>query len=79
MARVVVYGKPGCSFCTSAKGLLERNVIEYDYIDISEDKEAYSYIIEQGHRTVPQIYIDKRHIGGYNELLAHMTKRKGMI
>lgn len=77
--RVKVYGRPGCGYCVSATKLLDENVIEYDYINIYEDAEAKAFIVEQGFRTVPQIYIDKRHIGGYTELVNYMSKRKGKL
>ena len=64
---VVMYGKPDCIYCTQAKNLLKRLQIEYDYIQISpEIKEEHSVL--RNCKTVPQIFIGERHVGGFTEL-----------
>ena len=56
---VKLYGKSnGCSNCEMAKSMLERNNIEYEFIDVSKDKEALNLIKSLGYRQVPVIEDD---------------------
>lgn len=67
---ITVYSKESCAFCEQAKQYLESNNIEYTEVDIENNKKAREWILEQGHRSVPQIYIDNELIeGGYNGLV----------
>jgi glutaredoxin len=58
---------PPCSWCQKARELLQVYGLDYYEIDIEEDgvKEMFS---EKGFRTVPQVFKEKSHIGGYNAL-----------
>jgi glutaredoxin 3 len=70
-AAVKVYTTGWCPYCMRAKALLERKSISY--VDVSvEDAETRAEMIERsgGRRTVPQIFIGERHIGGFDELYA---------
>jgi len=60
---VVVYGKPNCPYCDKAKSILEGKGIEYNYVDISVDGEAFQFITSQGLRTVPQIFVNGEYHG----------------
>lgn len=53
---LTVYSKKHCPFCDRAKALLTNKGIAFEEIKIDEDAEAREFIMEQGHRTVPQIY-----------------------
>lgn len=53
---LTVYSKKHCPFCDRAKALLTNKNIAFEEIKIDEDAEAREFIMEQGHRTVPQIY-----------------------
>jgi glutaredoxin 1 len=64
----VIYGRENCNWCMSAKKLLEDHGKEYRYIDINEDVLSKAFLVDQGFKTVPQIWLDKDHIGGYSEL-----------
>lgn len=65
-----IFGKPACVYCTKAKNLLDRKGIEYEYVDISTDADAYDFIVnENGFRTVPQIWGNETYIGGYEALV----------
>jgi len=67
---VTVYSKESCTFCEQAKQYLESNNIQYTEVDIENNQKAREWILEQGHRSVPQIYIDNELIeGGYNGLV----------
>jgi len=53
---LTVYSKKHCSFCDQAKALLKRKDIAFEEIKIDEDEQAREFILNKGHRTVPQIY-----------------------
>ena len=69
MKEVIVYSKNMCGYCTQAKNWLKNKCIEYTEINIEEKPESREYIISEGHRTMPQIYIDGKSMGGYHELV----------
>jgi glutaredoxin 3 len=69
--RVELYTAPSCSFCVRAKRLLEARGIAFREIDVAADAVLRAEIIRRtGRRTVPQIFIDGRSIGGFEELAA---------
>ena len=53
---LTVYSKKHCPFCDQAKALLKRKDIQFEEVKIDENPTAREFIMEQGHRTVPQIY-----------------------
>ena len=71
MPRVELYTTPTCPFCVRAKRLLAERHIVYAEIDVSEDDDLRSDVMRRtGRQTVPQIFIDGRSIGGFEELAA---------
>ena len=69
MARIELYTTPSCSFCVRAKRLLQERGLVYDEHDVATDDALRASVMERsGRRTVPQIFIDGRSIGGYEEL-----------
>lgn len=68
----IVYGKPGCGFCTQAVNLLTAKGYtegtSFQYVDLTQDANALTKLKELGFRSVPQIYEDERHVGGFTEL-----------
>jgi glutaredoxin 3 len=69
--RVQVYSTNYCGYCVRAKALLSKLNIPFDDIDVSDDPDKRDWLVSQsGQRTVPQIFIDGRAIGGFMELLA---------
>lgn len=75
---VIVYTSERCAYCVRAKQLLERRSIPFTEVDVSHDHEARMRLVaETGQRTVPQIFIDGRSIGGYDELYA--LDRQGLL
>ena len=70
MKKVTVYMGPSCAFCDAAKRLLVRNNISFQEINISSEEGKMEEMLEKtnGKRTIPQIFFDKNHIGGYVEL-----------
>tara|TARA_B100000427_G_scaffold319526_1_gene317845 strand:- start:7676 stop:7915 length:240 start_codon:yes stop_codon:yes gene_type:complete len=65
-----MYSGPLCAFCDAAKRLLLRNNLKYKEIDISTQDGLKEEMIQKsnGRRTIPQIFFDNQHIGGYQEL-----------
>ena len=65
-----MYSGPMCNYCDSAKRLLLRNNLEFKEIDISTKEGLRKEMIKSanGRRTIPQIFFDDYHVGGYVEL-----------
>ena len=71
MARVEVYTTRTCPYCVRAKRLLEERGIPFEEIDVGDDDELRADLIRRtGRRTVPQIFIGGKSIGGFEELYA---------
>ena len=70
MKTITVYSGPLCNFCEAAKRLLKRNNLSYKEIDISKEAGLRDEMIKKanGMRTIPQIFFDNHHVGGYVEL-----------
>jgi len=69
MNRVEVYSTDNCPWCERAKSLLRARGLDFEEIDISSDQaSALEMTKRSGRRTVPQIFIDNLHIGGFDEL-----------
>jgi glutaredoxin 3 len=70
MSRILLYTTPFCRYCRAAKRLLERKGHAFVEIDVSGDRGLREEMIARalGVWTVPQIFIDGRHVGGYDEL-----------
>jgi glutaredoxin 3 len=70
--RVLVYSQPFCGYCSAAKRLLTAKGAAYTEIDVMAEAGRRAEMMERsgGRRTVPQIFIDGRHIGGYDDLSA---------
>ena len=69
MKSVTIYTGPLCNYCDAAKRLLARNNVEYKEINIATVEGAMEEMIKKanGKRTIPQIFFDDQHIGGYDE------------
>ncbi len=70
MKNITMYTGPMCNFCEAAKRLLSRNNLKYEEIDISTQDGLRDEMIKKanGKRTIPQIFFDDHHVGGYVEL-----------
>ena len=70
MKNIIMYTGPMCNFCDAAKRLFSRNNLKYEEIDISTKDGLRDEMIKKanGKRTIPQIFFDNHHIGGYVEL-----------
>ncbi len=70
MKNIIMYSGPLCNFCEAAKRLLVRNNLKFREIDISTKDGLREEMIQKsnGKRTIPQIFFDEHHVGGYVEL-----------
>ncbi len=72
MAKVVMYSTAVCPYCIRAEQLLKNKgvqEIEKIRIDLDPDKFAEMMTLSHGRRTVPQIFIDDTHVGGYDDMV----------
>lgn len=77
-ATVEVYVTNYCPYCTRAKSLLERRGIDYTVIDVTRDDEKRAWLVQTtGQRTVPQIFINGKPVGGSDDL--HDLDRSGEL
>ena len=71
MKPVRIYTTPYCPYCVRAKRLLQKKNVLYEEVDVSGDDEARVQLMQRtGLRTVPQVFIGDRHVGGSDELYA---------
>ncbi len=78
MADVKVYTTNYCPYCVRAKGLLSRKKVPFTEIDVTHDDEKRAWLTEAtGQRTVPQIFIGGRSVGGCDDL--HALDRSGEL
>jgi glutaredoxin 3 len=69
--RIVMYSTGWCGFCARARHLLAEKGVAVDEIDVEAIDGARAEMLQRsGRRTVPQIFIGDRHVGGADELLA---------
>jgi glutaredoxin 3 len=72
VAKVEVYTTTACPYCVRAKALLKHKGVPFTEIDVTDDAELRQKMVEMagGRRTVPEIFINGKIIGGYDELRA---------
>lgn len=69
MPHIEVYSTPNCPYCVRAKALLQSKNLTFKEIDVGDDVEGLRKMVQlSGLRSVPQIFINDRSIGGYDEL-----------
>jgi glutaredoxin 3 len=75
MTKAIIWSKENCPFCVQAKALLEMKGIEYEERNVQKDW-TRDQLLEAvpNARTVPQIFLDDKLIGGFTELRAHFQK-----
>ena len=78
---ITIYSKPNCVFCDKAKSMVKNLGFEYEEKMFGKDfmtpDELFEAVGKQV-RTMPQIIIDDKHIGGYNELVEYFAD-KGLV
>ena len=72
MSRVEIFSSQDCRYCEQARSMLDSRGIGYSSRDISQDDSAHRELLERlPHvRTLPQIFIDNKHIGSFEDLQA---------
>jgi ribonucleoside-diphosphate reductase alpha chain len=76
-SRSIVYSKADCPFCSMAMEEMKLHGIAFDKIDLAEVGKTAAEVTGRKVKTVPQIYIQGEYIGGYEELMAHLSKPMG--
>ncbi len=82
----VIFGRPGCPFCVRAKEVAEkltetRDGFKFKYVDIHEEGISKADLEKSAGKpveTVPQIFIDQAHIGGFTEFEAYAKENLGL-
>lgn len=78
VSSVVIYTTKVCPYCVRAKALLSRKGVEYQEIDVSHDDAKRQWLVQAtGQRTVPQIFINDKPVGGFDDIAA--LDRKGEL
>ena len=78
MVKVVVYSSDWCPYCIRAKQLLDSKGVTYEEVRVDGQPQLRAEMTKKAGRTsVPQIWIDDRHIGGCDEL--HALNRAGKL
>jgi len=76
--KIIIYTSDNCSFCNSAKAIFKEKKLKFEEINISKDDKLKNEMIKKsnGMMTVPQIFINSKHIGGYEELINLKTSKR---
>ena len=75
MTTAIVWSNIGCHSCEMAKDLLKQKGIEYEERNLAKDWKVQQLLeAVPGARSVPQIFVDDKYIGGYEELVEHLKK-----
>lgn len=73
-----IYTTQTCAYCVRAKRLLQKKSVPYQEIDVSWDDDARLRLMQAtGRRTVPQIFIGEKHVGGSDDL--HALEERGEL
>ena len=75
MTTAIVWSNIGCHFCEMAKDLLKQKGIEYEERNLAKDWKIQDLLeVAPGARSVPQIFIDDKYIGGYDNLVEYFNQ-----
>ncbi|MFO0696736.1 MAG: glutaredoxin 3 [Polyangiales bacterium] len=72
MARVTIYTTPTCPYCIAALGLLRKKGVHFENVNVAGDPKTRQWLVgaSGGRTTVPQIFVDGRPYGGYDDIAA---------
>lgn len=76
--KVTIYGRSSCGFCTGARRLCEVRELPHEWVDMVErglSKDDLSRMAGIPVKTVPQIFVDGEHIGGFDEFTEYVEHR----
>lgn len=70
--QIHIYSKPNCPYCNFAKDFFNKKNWPYEEFDIAQDAQKREEMLEKsnGRKTVPQIFINGHHVGGYDDMMA---------
>lgn len=69
MQKVVIYTTPGCPYCADAKELLNKKGVKFEEIQVDKDPDKLAEMMKLSKkRSVPQIFINNKSIGGFDDL-----------
>lgn len=69
--KITVYTKENCPFCVRAKALLTRKGVAFEEIPVEGRDDLRTWLVETtGQRTVPQVFVGERSLGGYTDVAA---------
>ena len=76
--KIIIYTSDNCSFCRSAKEIFKEKKLKFKEINISKDDKLKKEMIKKsnGMMTVPQIFVNSKHIGGYEDLINLESSKK---
>lgn len=75
MSNIVIYGKPGCFYCDEAKKLCSINALEYEWFDVTEEKNKKDmFALYPEAKTVPQIFVNMKHVGGFDDFKKYVVE-----
>ncbi|MHC1481181.1 glutaredoxin 3 [Frateuria aurantia] len=79
MAKIEIYSTAVCPYCVAAKNLLKAKGQEWSEVRVDSDPAERETMLARsgGRRTVPQIFINDHHVGGYDDLVA--ADRSGQL
>jgi glutaredoxin 3 len=78
MSSIVMYSADYCPYCRRARALLDSKGVSYTVLDVNREPRLWDEIARRtGRDTVPQIFIDDRHVGGCDDLFA--LERRGKL
>lgn len=79
MAQIEIYSTRVCPYCVAAKNLLKSKGLAWEEVLVDTDPAEREKMLErsQGRRSVPQIFINDQHVGGYDDLVA--ADRSGQL
>lgn len=69
--KIIIYSGKFCGYCSAAERLFQSKKAEYELIKVDEDPAQFEHMMEiTGRRSIPQIFIDELHVGGFDDLSA---------
>jgi len=74
---VTIFTKSGCGYCQKAKNLLEEHQVHFEEIELGHKASMSSLTNVTGHSTTPQIYINQKRVGGFDDLQEYFKQHRG--
>ena len=74
---ITIYGTDACTNCENVKSLLKNYDVKFEYVNIINNINAYTFIRSKGHTNVPQVYDKQDYLGDY-DMISKMQKSKAI-